>query len=438
MGSISEIVTVNITSAGVAIKQAGFGVPMIADYHTRYADRIRFYSSLQGLLDDGFTVNDAAYKAAAATFAQTPQVPLLALGRRANSPVIAIDITPVAQNSTVYSVVVSGPAGSGTASFTSDASATVAEITAGLTSAINTLALGITATDNTTKVTCTPTVAGKWVSVKPDSLSLMTVEQTHADPGIAADLAAIQLVDDSWYGVTLTTHSKAENLAAATWIESAKKIAILDTQDTINITNSVGNFALALKTANQNRSHALFHEDGAAFAGAALLGSVFPHDPGSINFEFRQLAGVGKSPLTATHITNLKANNAGFFTDYGGIGVFRDSKVASGAFFLDAIRDRDWLEARMQTRLFSVLANSKKVPFTDAGIASLEAEVRAQLAEGIAAGYLAASPAPVVTAPKASAVNPVDKANRVLNAINFSATVAGAVHQVTINGTVSV
>jgi hypothetical protein len=437
MGAISEIVTINITSAGVAIKEAGFGIPMIADYHTRNADLIRFYSSLQGLLDDGFVTTDAAYLAAAAVFAQTPQVPLIALGRRALSPTIAVEITPVAANSTIYNFDVSGPAGTGTASFTSDATATVAEICTGITSAINTLALGVTATDATTKVTLAPTVAGKWFSIKPYSLSLSAVAQTHADPGIAADLAAIQLVDNTWYGVTLTTMGKSENIAAAAWVESNKKLGFFPSQDSVILTNTAGNYGLTLKTANYTRSHAGFHESGSAFIGAALMGATFPYDPGSINFEFRNLAGVSKSQLTATHIVNLKANNVGYFADYGGIGVYRDAKTAAGT-FIDLIRDRDWLQARMETRLFSVLAATLKVPYTDRGIAALEAEVRAQLTEGIAAGYLSDSPAPVVTAPKASEVNPTDKANRLLNAISFSATIAGAIDQITVNGTVSI
>jgi hypothetical protein len=77
-------------------------------------------------------------------------------------------LTPTATNSTVYSVTIQvykesdwgyfGPSlQTFTASYTSDASATVAEITAGLTTAINAIgvAYGVTATDGTTLVTVT-------------------------------------------------------------------------------------------------------------------------------------------------------------------------------------------------------------------------------------------------------------------------------------------
>jgi len=79
-------------------------------------------------------------------------------------------LTPTAANTTVYSVTISvykesdlgyfGPSlVNFTVSFTSDASATVAEITAGLTTAINLVGVpfGVSATDNTTSVSVTST-----------------------------------------------------------------------------------------------------------------------------------------------------------------------------------------------------------------------------------------------------------------------------------------
>ena len=69
MGALSDIVSVAVSTLTTQVQQPGFGVPLIADYHTRFAERARFYSAapagLTAMLADGFTVNDAAYKAAA-------------------------------------------------------------------------------------------------------------------------------------------------------------------------------------------------------------------------------------------------------------------------------------------------------------------------------------------------------------------------------------
>jgi hypothetical protein len=114
-------------------------------------------------------------------------------------------LTPTAANSTVYTVTVSvykesdwgyfGPQlVTFSASFTSDASGTVAEITAGLTAAINLVgaAYGVTATDGTTLVTVTSnTTVPQNISCVSVGAGTLAVAQTvaFAKPyGLAAEL----------------------------------------------------------------------------------------------------------------------------------------------------------------------------------------------------------------------------------------------------------
>lgn len=439
MASLSDIVNVVVSTLTTGVKQAGFGVPLIADYHSRFPERVRYYTSPQSLLDDGFTVNDGAYRCAAAMFAQTPQVTKLAIGRRATPPDLTIEFTPVAQNSRTYKIDLLGPAGlTATASFTSDATALVAEITAGLTSAINAAAVGITATDLTTAVRLKASSAGQHFAAAAQDLSLLTAQQTHADPGIAADLSAMLLESSEWYGVTLSTGGKAEIVAAAAWVETNKKLGSFSSQDGDILGSGSSDVASTIKTANNFRSWVQYGTRASfEHGGAATMGKAFPYDPGSITFKFLKLASVTADRLTATNITNAQNKNAMFFTDYGGVNITAEGKTAAGE-FIDVIRDRDWFESRLQSRVFAVLVNNPKVPFTDAGIASVESEVRAQLTEGIQSGFLADSPAPIVSVPLASQVNPVDKASRLLKTISFTATVAGAIHATRITGTITV
>lgn len=437
MPSLSDIVQVSVLTQTAQVKQPGFGVPLIADYHNRFPERIRYYTDLAGMVSDGFLTSDAAYKAAANLLAQNPQVTKVGIGRRANAPDMQVEITPTAQNSKLYSVKVTGPTGaSGTASFTSDASATVAEITAGLTSAITTLALpNVVASDQTTHVRVKADAAGKFIAVESLDLQVLSVKQTHADPGIAADLAAIQLENDEWYCLSLTTASSAEILAAAAWVESAKKLMLQRSQDGDILAAPTTDIASSLKTANYFRTALIFHPDGNTFAGAAWAGATMSLDPGSLTFAFRQLAGISKTPLTASQVTNLKAKNCNFFADYGGIGLTQDGKVAAGE-WVDIIRDRDWYESRLRTLVFSVLANNLKVPFTDNGIGLIEAQVRKATREAILAGFLAEGTDAYII-PKAADVASVDRAARRLATIKVSARVAGAIHVVKIDATIT-
>lgn len=438
MGSLNAIVNVNITSTGVLSQAPGFGVPLVADYHNKNADLIRWYTSLDGLLSDGFVATDAAYRAMAACFAQTPAPSRVALGRRQSAPDLTIVLTPVAANSRVYSVDLLGPTGvSATVSYTSDSSATVAEISAGLMSVINGAAVGITATGGVTEVTCKASTPGLNFAVAQADTALIASQQTHADPGIAADLSAIKLVSSDFYGVTLTTCGKAEIIAAAAWVEANERLGVFTTQDADVLGSGSSDVAGVVKTANEYRSWVTYARRGQfEFRGAAVLGSFLARDPGTVTCKFLRLAGQTADTLSETELTNLNAKNAGWFTAFGGVNITGEGKSAAGE-WLDFIRDRDWFRAMLQTDVYNALVAAGKTPYTDAGLQSIASVVRADMVKGVASGFLAASPAPVVTVPAASSVSPADKALRRLTGIHFSATTAGAVHAVTINGTLS-
>ena len=83
------------------------------------------------------------------------------------------------------------------------------------------------------------------------------------------------------------------------------------------------------------------------------------------------------------------------------------------------------------------MINLPKIPFTDPGIAIIEAEVRGVMDLGISKGIFAADPAPTVSVPLAVDVDTNDKANRLLPDVNFTAVLAGAIHFVEVNGTVT-
>ncbi len=446
MGNLSDIATVNVSTANVGIKRAGFNKILIADYHTRFAERVREYADVDEMIADGFTVNDAAYKAASIAFSQSPQPATIKVGRRALAPDLQVDLFPTAANSTVYSVDIVGPAGlSATVTFTSDASATVAEIVAGLVAAINTAALGVTATDITTNVRIKAASAGLWFSVKVNDLSLLRAMQTHSDPGIATDLAAIALADPEFYGLSLTTAGELEVTNAATWVEANRRIMIQASQDGDMITSATTDVASEIATDNQFRTKVIYSTDPAQFAGFAWLARVLTFDPGGVTFEYQPLRGVSAESLTSTQLGYLKSagKNASAVIDYGGNAVTVNSVTAAGE-WLDIIRDRDWFETRMQERVvvtvLTASAAGKKVPYTDKGAAIFETDVRAQLKEGITSGFLSddIADAPTVNVPTVASMAPADRQARTFGAITFGARVAGAIHLLSINGTVSV
>lgn len=439
--ALSDIVTVTITSESAAVEQAGFGMPIILapDTPVGFTERVRFYTSMTDVAVD-FATTTATYKMAARVLGQNPRPPTIAVGRLANKPTQRWAITPTASNSTLYQMRVNGTL----VEYTSDGTATVTEIIAGLKAEIDALSLGITVSDQTTYMRIVANTAGAFFSVEVLDTSLLALAQDHADPGLAADLAAIALEDSSWYALLFGFNSKACVDAISDFAEANKKIFIAQTQDSAVVTLSDGSdtggsqtVAGLLKADTKFRTALIYSEKTDSFADCAWAGVVLPLDPGSETWAFKTLAGSTVSTLTATQRTNALAKYCNVYESIAGRSVTNKGTV-SGNEWVDFIRFRDWLEARMAEGIFGALAASKKIPYTDAGIAVIEGIVRSVLQAGIAAGGLSDSPAPTVTVPRAADVSAGDKASRTLNNVKFDAVAAGAIQAVNISGVISV
>ena len=92
----------------------------------------------------------------------------------------------------------------------------------------------------------------------------------------------------------------------------------------------------------------------------------------------------------------------------------------------------------MQERLFYRLVNTLKIPFTRAGAAIIESEIRAVYAEGVANGGFSPDIAPIIYVPDPNTLDPNLRAKRIFSGIQFTFKLAGAVHFIAIQGFVTV
>lgn len=307
------------------------------------------------------------------------------------------------------------------------------------------VAAPLTSADNTTHVTLTST-AGDFNSLELTSKSLastgvfnLSILDVSSDPGIATDLAAIHAADGDYYALLLPEGaSSTVAVAAAGWVETVRRILVLQTADALAWdASSVADIAFSLKATGYTRTSVWGYPHLGLATGqlaAALLGRCLPLDPGSITFAHKELAGVTVVSLTETQQAAIEGKNANHYTEIGDGGNTFPGKVAEGE-WIDVIRDIDRSFDRMQTAVLSVLRSSNKIPFTDDGIDTvgnaLRGALRADVTDGIYSTF-------AVTTPAASAVSSADKAARSLTGVTFSATLAGAIHLTTITGTVSV
>lgn len=267
-------------------------------------------------------------------------------------------------------------------------------------------------------------------------------------------LDAIIAVDNIWYGLAATTRTQSDLEDVAAWVElqggtanSNPKLFGTASND-VNILDSgvTTDIASVFQTAEYDRSFVLYHQDAlTTYPELAWIAGTFSLDPGTLTWKFKQLDNFNPSNLISAQRSAALGKSANLYETYGDTDMTFEGTVASGE-FIDIIRGIDWLESTMATNIFNALAAAAKIPYTNAGIASVEAEVRAALEDAITVGLLRASPDDYegqsyrVTVKDVSEISVADRSNRLLpgDAITFDAKVAGAIHKVEVNGTVAV
>jgi len=441
--SLEDIVSVSISAQTTTVSRLGFGTPLIARYHTLFPSVVREYKSLSAMTDDGWPATDPAVLMATKIASQNPKPAKWKIGKRVNVFTQDVQITPI-NTDEFYEYAFDIVVGTTTTSisYTNGGAETVATICTALQALINAVA-GITATDNTTDVSVETDTDGDLVdyvsiSDEPDNVQFKDIT---ADPGIAADLTAIESVDpDGWYALLLDSNSEAEILASAAFIEARKKIFLTNTSDTEVVDNVVSNDVMSdLQSFAYARTAIIYSQARLLnWTGAGWAGNRLPSDPGSSTWAFKTIASVQvDGNLTGGQTSVIESKGGNVYRTIAGVNVTTFGITASGE-YIDVTRFIDWLDARIKERIFGVLINNAKIPYTDVGVDLMRGQVLAQLNQGITAGGLAADPAPVVQAPKVADIDPADKANRILPDITFQATLAGAIHQLVISGVLSV
>lgn len=446
MAQIDNVVTVNVTKSTSVPTREGFGTPLCMVYHTVTADVLRSYGSVKALTDAGFPSTHPAVKMATAIFSQNPRPSQIMIGKRTIFTQTIELVPKVTTAGFHYQFTVVAPDGtSWDIDYTVLAAATVATICTALTPLIDNANADITTTDGTTKITMT-CAAGKLFDLKNlPGPHILEIKDVTTDPGIAADLTAIEALDsNTWYGVLLDYAGKATAVAAAAWVQARRKLLGVDTTDSnctdIGVTSDVGS---TLKAAAYERTFTIFSQKHLlSYSAAAWMGVRFPTNPGKATWNLVTLAGVTVSTLTDGQVSVLLGKNVNVYIPIAGLNSTQNGFTATGE-FIDIMHGTDWLVARLKERVFGTLKGASdagsKIGFTDSGIAIIKGAVYAQLTEATSDDYqlLKKDPAPTVTVPKAKDVSSADKGLRNLPNVNFTGEYVGAIHRTTINGTIS-
>jgi len=386
------------------------------------------------MTDDGFATSHPAYLMSVALKAQNPSISTWVVGRKANPSQQSIKLEP---NTTVAGEVVRITVEGTEITYTILGSATTTTIAAAVAPLINAVS-GVTASASGAVITVTPTVTNDLLSI--GGLSLLDFTDNTPDPGIAADLAAVAAYEAEWYGLLIDSESETEIKAAASWAEANTIIFGASSLDSGCKDGSVAtDVGSDLQTAGYARTYLLFSESNQQYGGARWMGKMFPKDPGSATWAYKNLAGLDASVLSATEEGVLDGKNINRFQVVGGARITQKGYSSSGE-YIDITRGVDWFQARLQERISSILVNNDKLPFSDKTGDLIRAAISAQMQDAVSRDILlpdSEDTPQVIDVPSAASVSTAAKANRLWPDITFSAKLAGAVHTFEIQGSLS-
>ena len=435
MTTLNNIVDVSITRETRTIQRASFSIPCFIAEHTIFAERAKEYTSLADILSAGFATTSAVYKAATLYFGQTVAPSKIVVGRRL---VPSVTITPTVADTTVYSFKANGTL----ITFTSDGTATAAEIVAGLKAALTAANIptsgstGIVATGSNTLIL---TPSGDASSIANYTANLVAVNAASVEDWVSATIPAVRAVKDQWYMLSIDTHVDATVLAVAAYIEgikatSPKFYVFSSTASDIKTSATTDIFSL-VKALSYTHTAYIYSGMATSFAECGLVGRFAPEQAGSNIWEQKTIVGLTVDTLTPDEISYIHDNNGATYENVGSVDVVIGGKCADGGWVDESIFV-DWLKSRIHESVWALLVNTRKVGYTSAGAAAIEGSMRSVMAEGIQVGGLAADPAPVVTVPNVLNLSSAQRATRTLPDVTFTARLAGAIRATTISGTV--
>lgn len=451
--AISDIIAVSIAISDSAPKAPAFDTPLIVA-KAPYVG-VRLYtcdaSGLASMATDGFPTYSRAYQMMTRLAGQSGGVGSAYIFARTTQHTPTLDLTVDIAKTRVGQILSFDISYQGV---TSTISVTIATNTVNaildlVETAINASTAGLaglTVTpDNATatKLTITTDTTGEFCQIDLGGDPSFSLEDTGADGSLAAQLTAAAglIVDDAplsdlFYGLLIDSYAETEINLAASFAESNSKIflGIAPDQEILE-SGQTDDIASDLKGSGYNRSAVCFSRNMTSDWAAGWLGQMLGQTPGSATWAFKQIAGADADVLSATHFSAARSKRAGLYTTDRGISHTWDGFAASGRYF-DITHGVDFLKSDIETRVYQLLLNQPKVPFTATGLAQVEAQIRGALTAAEASGLV--TPGWTVTMPDLATYSSVDKAARILRTVNFTATLQGAVHSVTVAGVLTV
>jgi hypothetical protein len=456
MANIRDVV-VNITRQTTALSSAGFGMPMILA--TNATKAYKEYTAIADVTED-YATSTTAYKMANAIFSQSPKVEKLAIagvsytstaivlatlsttGGAANSN-LTFTAKPTGANGNYVKIVLVKPGsdtatttaartGTGTSADPYIVTVTCATLSAAITATANDVIAAIVADTNSSAVLrAEPKTGNDGTGVVAALVSTSLSGGTNGSDTTPLITTLNNLVNsqNDWYYLLLDLNGLNEQLALSNWIATQKKLYFTTTND-VNLVPYFTN----------DRTVIMIHDDSTVYPSAAWVGYGAATTPGSITWKAKPLTGITEAGYTNSQISNIHDKNANTYISSYKILQTSEAKCASGD-YIDIIIGQDFIEATMTQDVSLALYSLPKIPYDNTGISFVTGLVKNALEKAVNNKIIAkdsnGNGIYTVSSITRSQASAGDIADRKLTGISWTATLAGAIHSVTISGTLT-
>jgi hypothetical protein len=256
------------------------------------------------------------------------------------------------------------------------------------------------------------------------------------EPGrtISDDIADVIAENNKWYMLLSPTRNKGLALAGASTIEPLIKAALFTSNESDILTGSTTDIQSKLEDLAYARTAHLYYSDEALYSDASWASRCLALPPGSGIWAFKTLIGITTDALTVGQVTNIESKNGNHYTETADFGDTQPGTLANGD-FLDFRRNLDYMYNEISLDMFQHLKSNEIIYFTQDGIDSCDAVLKGTLRRMVDEKILASY---TTTKPDIADIDSNDKANRLLNKLEFTAVGSGAIQGIIIDGAVEV
>lgn len=247
----------------------------------------------------------------------------------------------------------------------------------------------------------------------------------------AAELVQ-SLIDEDWFFLlsTETDVSKIEEIADV--VEGTEKLFSTQVSTLAELQQ--------LKVKNYEHTFVAVHKTPDEHVDAAIVGENGSKTVGSITWKFKTLVGITPQTFTVAEIKDIHDAGGYVYITKAGKNQTSEGKVISGE-YIDVMHGKAWVKINGENAIQVALQSAPKVPYTNAGIGQLEAALISVLKRAHEQGIIADTedglPDFITNFPTREQTSAADRAARSYTQATFEFSLAGAIHEARITGTIT-